>query len=122
MYINHHRNGHVLPIARFLLGLTVAVSITGACVYYNWCRNEIDATGRGITESEGKLTKLRSQIETAKARIARFSSTATLQQRHHDQFFKLDPIAQLEPSYRLATDADDDAVRPIANTNRSRRP
>ena len=119
---NQHRKGHVLPIARFILGLAVVLSVTSACIYYSWCRNEIDATGRDIAKKEEELAKLKSQIDVVKAKIARLSSTATLQQRLASGFFKLEPIWQLEPTYRLAGPVDDDDVRPVSNSNRSARP
>jgi cell division protein FtsB len=118
---NHHRKGHVLPIARFVLVVAVAVCVSGACIYYGWCRNQIDRTGREIAAKEAELAKLKSQIDVVKAKIARLSSTATLQQRLASGFFKLEPIWQLEPTVRLAG-SDDDDVRPVSNSSRVPRP
>ena len=118
---NRHRYGNVLPFARFLLGTAIVLSITGAAIYYVWCRNQIDVSGREIKKREGQLAVLKSQNEVVRAKIARLSSISTLDQRYKSGFIKLDPILQFEPTLRIVT-KDGDEVRTISNPNRSMRP
>ena len=118
---NHRRNEHAVPIARCIIGISIILFVTGSCLFYLWNWNEIDKTGREIKALERRLAELRSQNEVVQGRIARLASTATLQQRYATGFFKLDPITQFEPVYRIAT-SDGNEVRPVSNPNRSPRP
>lgn len=118
---NRHRYANVLPIARFLLGITVVVCVSAACIYYVWCRNQIDASGRGIRESERKLDDLRSRCEAARAKIVRLSSMHTLDQSFRNGTIKLQKIEYYEPVTFIATNEGNE-VRTISNSKRSTRP
>ena len=117
---NHHRYANVLPVARFILGAAIVLSITSAAIYYVWCRNQIDASGREITKYEGQLAVLQKQNEVVRAKIARLSSISMLDQRHKSGFIKLERIVQFEPTVRIVT-SEGDEVRTISNPNRSSR-
>lgn len=117
---NHHRYANVLPIARLILVVAVVFCVSSACIYFVWCRNQIDASGRSIKEAERKLADIRSRSEVAQAKIIRLASMNTLQQKFRDGTIKLQKIEVYEPTMLLASDGDE--VRTISNPKRSTRP
>jgi hypothetical protein len=121
MYTNHRRFENVVPLARFVIGISVVVFIAGACIFYVWSCNEIDRGGREIKKLENRLAELQNQNEVMRGRVSILSSMDTLGQSFKNGSIKLETILQYEPAYRIAGD-DEDIVRPISNSNRSPRP